>query len=37
VRLQSRQQRSLTAGFPDVVEAAIEGVPDGTVLDGERW
>jgi ATP-dependent DNA ligase len=35
VQLQSRRQRSLTAMFPDVVEAVAAAVPAGTVLDGE--
>jgi ATP-dependent DNA ligase len=35
VMLQSRQQRSLTRYFPEVVAALLERVPAGTVLDGE--
>ena len=33
--LFSRQQRSLTRYFPEVVTAMLERVPPGTVLDGE--
>lgn len=35
VQLQSRQQRSLTRQFPDVVQAVAEQLPAGTVVDGE--
>ena len=35
VELQSRQQRSLTASFPEIVAAVAGQVPAGTVLDGE--
>lgn len=35
LRLQSRQQRSLTAAFPEIVAAAEQQLPAGTVLDGE--
>jgi ATP-dependent DNA ligase len=35
VTLQSRQQKALTAYFPEVAASIIEQVPTGTVLDGE--
>lgn len=35
VLLQSRQQRSLTPYFPEIVAGLLEQMPDGTVLDGE--
>jgi ATP-dependent DNA ligase len=34
-RLQSRQERSLTAAFPEVAEAVGVQLPAGTVVDGE--
>jgi ATP-dependent DNA ligase len=37
VLLQSRQQRSLTRYFPEVVAALHDRVPAGTVLDGVIW
>ena len=35
VALQSRQQKPLTAYFPDIAAAVGERVPAGSVLDGE--
>lgn len=35
VVLQSRQLRSLTRFFPEIVAGVLEGVPDGVALDGE--
>lgn len=35
VTLWSRQQRDLTAAFPDLAQAAAEHLPDGFILDGE--
>jgi ATP-dependent DNA ligase len=35
VILGSRNEKSLTRNFPEVVAAVLENVPDGSVLDGE--
>ena len=35
VALQSRQQKTLTAYFPEIVAAIVQQIPAGTVLDGE--
>jgi ATP-dependent DNA ligase len=35
VTVWSRQQRDLTAAFPDLAAAAAEHLPDGFILDGE--
>jgi len=35
VALQSRQQKTLTPYFPEIVAAIVEQIPAGTVLDGE--
>jgi ATP-dependent DNA ligase len=35
VTLQSRQQKTLTPYFPEIVAAIVEQIPAGTVLDGE--